>query len=186
MKKEISKASKKSTDLIVFDQIESLILEIRGHKVMLDVDLARLYGTTTKALNQAVKRNSGRFPKDFMFKLNQQELSDVVTICDHLGKLKFSHQMPSVFTEHGALMLASVLNSEIAIKASVEIVRAFVKMRSMLSLSKDLANKIDALEEKLVDHDQKFGEVFDAIRQLMLPTTLPKKQIGFQVDLLKK
>lgn len=109
--------------------IERRILLIRGQKAMLDTDLAALYGVPTKVLNQAVKRNRHRFPADFMFRLTEDEKAEVVTICDHLQKLKFSPVLPYAFTEHGAIMLASVLNSKKAVRISVYVVRAFVKLR---------------------------------------------------------
>ncbi len=174
---------KTTTAVVLFKQIENLIFEIRGQKVMLDVDLAVLYGVSTKRLNEQVKRNIERFPADFMFKLSQEEASEVVANCDHLQNLKFSHQAPYVFTEHGALMLASVLNSSIAIAASVKIVRAFVTMRAMLITNKDLAKKIDRIEQMTLKHDDDFKVVFDAIRKLMLPTAQPKKPVGFHANM---
>ncbi|MGH9427707.1 MAG: ORF6N domain-containing protein [Terriglobia bacterium] len=118
------------------ERIEQTILVIRGQRVVLDSDLAKLYGVSTKALNQAVKRNADRFPKDFMFRLTQQEKTRVVTNCDHLSKLKFSPTMPFAFTEHGAVMVANVLNSERAVEVSIYVVRAFVKLREMLGTHK--------------------------------------------------
>jgi hypothetical protein len=122
--------------------------EKKDNTVMPDADLAEIYGVPTKRLNEQVRRNIERFPNDFIFKLTQQELSEVVANCDHLRRLKFTYQMPYAFTEHGALMLASVLKSDIAIHASLEIVRAFVRMRSMIMTNKDLAKKILVLEAK--------------------------------------
>jgi ORF6N domain len=117
--------------LVPTEKIERLILLIRGQKVMLDSDLAHLYGVSTKAFNQAIKRNTQRFPPDFKFRLTKREKTEVVTNCDHLKKLRFSPALPAAFTEHGAIM-AAVLNSERAIKVSVFVVRAFVKLRAML------------------------------------------------------
>src|SRR5579871_3477473 len=111
--------------LIPLERIEGAILSLRGEKVILDVDLAVLYGVTTGALNQAVKRNLSRFPTDFMFQLTEAEKTEVVTNCDSLARLKFSPHLPHAFTEHGALMLANVLNSERAAQTSVQVVRAF-------------------------------------------------------------
>ncbi len=184
MKTKTRIKSKKNTAIVVFNRIESQILEIRGQTVMLDADLAIIYGVPTKRLNEQVKRNLERFPEDFMFKLTKEELSEVVANCDHLRDLKFSYQMPYAFTEHGALMLASILNSAIAIHASVSIVRAFVKMRSMLLASKDLAKKIGALERKSTKYDKNFKVVFDAIRKLMQASDdQAKKPIGFHVNM---
>ena len=157
-------------------RVESRILLIRGQKVMLDADLADLYGVETKALNQAVRRNINRFPQDFMFRLTRQEKQEVVTNCDHLRNLKFSPVLPSAFTEHGALMLASVLNSRRAIEASVFVVRAFVKLREMLASNRDLARRLDEMEKK---YDTQFKVVFDAIRELMKPPEKPRRRIGF-------
>src|SRR2546426_1178812 len=143
---------------------------------MVDADLAELYGVSTKRLNQQVKRNRKRFPADFMFQLSEEEKTEVVANCDHLGRLKFSPTRPRAFTEHGALMLASVLNSEIAVAVSLEIVRAFVRLRSIASQHADLARKVDALEKK---YDGKFRVVFEAIRQLMTGDAPKKRRIGF-------
>jgi hypothetical protein len=159
-------------------QIDGKILSIRGHRVMLDADLATLYGVQTKALNQAVKRNQERFPSDFMFQLTKQEKAEVVTNCDHLKRLKFSPTLPYAFSEHGALMLANVLNSDVAVCASVQVVRAFIRLREVLTTHKDLARRLDGLERK---YDTKFKIVFDAIRELMAPAK-PKQRIGFRRD----
>jgi hypothetical protein len=146
------------------DPIEKAILLIRGQRIMLDADLASLYGVTTKRLNEQVKRNRGRFPADFMFRLTAREKAEVVANCDHLTRLRFSAALPYAFTEHGAIMLASVLNSRVAIVASVQIVRAFVRLRELLSTHQDLAGKLVELERR---YDRQFKAVFDAIRELM-------------------
>jgi hypothetical protein len=165
--------------LIPAERIERSILLIRGDKVMLDSDLADLYGIPTKALNQAMKRNKERFPSDFMFQLTKAEKTEVVTNCDHLRKLKFSPALPYAFTEHGAIMLANVLKSKRAIEASIQIVRAFVRLRQILASHVELARKLDALEKK---YDAKFRVVFDAIRQLMKPPEAERRRIGFEAD----
>jgi hypothetical protein len=116
---------------IPIGQIEQRILLIRGQRVMLDADLAMLYGVPTRVLNQAVRRNAKRFPQDFMFKLTQSEKNEVITICDHLKNLKYAKALPNAFTEHGAIMVASVLNTQRAMQVSVFVVRAFVKLREM-------------------------------------------------------
>ncbi|MGH9793788.1 MAG: ORF6N domain-containing protein [Candidatus Acidiferrales bacterium] len=159
------------------ERIEQRILWIRGQKVMLDADLAVLYGTTTKALNQAVKRNVDRFPGDFMFRLNRQEKHEVVTNCDHLRRLKYAPTLPYAFTEHGAVMLASVLNSAVAVQASIQVVRAFIRLREILATHKELARKLAELEQK---YDKQFKVVFDAIRELMTPPRKPLRPIGFR------
>ena len=163
------------------DLIEQKILLIRGHRVMLDRDLARLYGVTTKRLNEQVKRNRRRFPPDFIFQLSSQEKTEVVAICDHLWKLKFSSMLPYAFTEHGAIMVAGVLNTKRAIEVSVFVVRAFVKLREMLASQKGLARKLAELEQKVAGHDEHIQSLFQAIRQLMAPSTPKRKKIGFHV-----
>jgi hypothetical protein len=160
------------------ERIENAIILIRGEKVMLDLDLASIYGVTTKRLNEQVKRNFTRFPSDFMFQLTETEKAEVVANCDHLARLKFSPHLPYAFTEHGALMLANVLNSERAAQTSVQVVRAFVKLRQMLASNAELARKLAAMEKK---YDAQFKVVFDAIRQLMSPPAKPKREIGFHV-----
>jgi hypothetical protein len=170
--------------LIPLGVIEQRILLIRGQRVMLDADLAGLYGTTTKRLNEQVKRNADRFPEDFMFQLTKKEKAEVVAICDHLAKLKFSPVLPNAFTEHGAIMVASVLNTKHAIQVSLFVVRAFVKLREMLSTHKELAHKLAALERKLQNHDKSIRSLVTAIRQLMASPEPepPKRRIGFLVE----
>ncbi len=169
--------------LIPVGKIEQRILLIRGERVIVDADLAEFYGVPTKVLNQAVRRNKERFPKDFMFRLSKDEKAEVVTICDHLTKLKFSPVNPRVFTEHGAIMAASVLNSRRAIQVSVFIVRAFVKLRRVMAEHKELAQRIAQLERRLANHDEQILSLVQAIRQIVKPTPLPKKRrIGFNPD----
>jgi len=157
--------------------IEDSIYIIRGKRVMLDSDLAQLYGVTTKRLNEQMKRNRDRFPEDFIFQLSKDEKNEVVAKCDHLAKLKFSPALPYAYTEHGAVMLASVLKSTVAVQASIQVVRAFVKMRSILIEYKELKTRIDKLENK---YDRHFKIVFDAIKALMdSPKSKPKKITGF-------
>ncbi|MBI4754081.1 MAG: ORF6N domain-containing protein [Betaproteobacteria bacterium] len=165
------------------EAIAERILLIRGVKVMLDADLADLYGVPTKALNQAVRRNSERFPADFMFQLGKDEKLQVVTNCDHLAKLKFSSALPYAFTEHGALMLGNVLRTDRAIQVSLHIVRAFVELREMLSTHKELAAKLDALERKVGSHDQAISGLMNAIRKLMRSPAGSPRPIGFTADL---
>ncbi len=179
-------------------RVESRILVIRGQRVMIDADLAELYGVPTKALNQAVKRNAARFPDDFMFRLSPEEKQEVVTNCDHLAKLKFSKVLPFAFTEHGAIQAANVLASPQAEEMGVYVVRAFVRLREVLSSTKELSAKLDALEQKTerlsLQHDTlagntraQFKQVFEALRQLMAPPTEPpKRPIGFVTGEEKK
>jgi hypothetical protein len=169
--------------LMVPEVIEKKIFLIKGEKVMIDADLAGLYCVTTKALNQAVKRNKDRFPSDFMFQLTETEKQEVVTNCDHLARLKFSPALPYAFTEHGAIMLASVLNSPRAIEASLYVVRAFVRLRNLLAGHKELAQKLKELEQHISRHDSDIQTIVKAIRQLMTPPELsPKRRLGFGVD----
>ncbi len=164
-------------------QIENKILLIRGEKVVIDAGLAGFYGVSTKRLNEQVKRNKDRFPTDFVFQLTHSEKSEVVANCDHLEKLKFSKALPYVFTEHGALMAASVLNSRRAVEMSVFVIRAFVKLRQIVGQDKELARRLNQLERRLTDHDGQIVALVKAIRQLASPEALPKKrQIGFAKD----
>ena len=169
-------------ELIPAEVIENKILLIRSEKVMLDADLAALYGVTTKRLNEQVKRNRERFPEDFMFQLSEKEKAEVVANCDHLKRLKFSPNLPYAFTEHGAIMLATVLNSPVAVQASIQVVRAFVKLREMLSSNKELAHKLTLLENRIEKHDEEIKAIFGAIRQLMTPAVPKKGKIGFGRD----
>jgi hypothetical protein len=165
------------------ERIEQAILLIRGQKVMLDRDLASLYGVTTGNLNRAVARNLGRFPADFMFPLTRQEFNDLIF---HFGRSSWggTRKLPRAFTEQGVAMLSSVLRSERAVQVNVEIMRAFVRLRRMLSAHKDLARRLDDLERK---YDTKFRVVFDAIRRLMAPVgPKPKRVIGFRVGEKRK
>jgi hypothetical protein len=173
-KKPLSKAV---LETISLDDVSARILVVRGQRVMLDSDLAELYGVATRALNQAVKRNLERFPADFMLHLTAEETralrSQSVTSNTGRGGRRYP---PYAFTEHGAVMLASVLNSPIAIEASIRVVRAFVKLRSVLSSHKELARRLEALEKKT---DYQFSVVFELIEQMIAEEEKPKRQIGF-------
>ena len=160
-------------------QIESLILIIRGEKVILDSDLATLYEVETKVLTQTVRRNMSRFPADFMFQLTREEFGHLrsQSVSSRWGGRRY---LPYAFTEHGVAMLSSVLRSEHAVKVNIEIIRAFVRLRQILASDKRLAQKIDKLEQK---YDDQFKKVFEAIKQLMAPSTNEKKRpIGFVWD----
>ena len=161
------------------ERIETRILTIRGHRVMVDADLAEVYGVPTKRLNEQVKRNAERFPEDFAFRLTPEEKTELVANCDRFSRLKHSTAFPLVFTEHGAIMAANVLNSQRAIEASVQVVRAFVRLREVLATHKDLARKVDALERKHGTHDAQIKAIFEAIRALMAPPKIPRRRIGF-------
>jgi len=165
------------------DDVGRLIFLIRGKRVILDADLAQLYGVPTKRLNEQVRRNRERFPEDFLFQLTREEKQQVVAICDHLSKLKFSPVLPYAFTEHGTIMAATVLNSKRAVHVSLLVVRTFVKLREMLGAHKELALKLAELEHRFAKHDEHIATLFEAIRQLMAPPPEPpKRRIGFIVD----
>lgn len=167
--------------LIPIDAIQDRILLIRGQRVMMDYDLAALYGVTTARLNEQVRRNAGRFPEDFMFQLGKQEfaalMSQIATSNSGRGGRR---KPPYAFTEHGAIMAASVLSSPRAVEVSVHVVRAFVRLRELLASNKELAKKLDELEHKLSSHDRTIVQLVSAIRDLMaLPEPKRKRPIGF-------
>jgi hypothetical protein len=163
------------SNLIPIERVENKIFLIRDQKVILDRDLADLYGVTTKQLNQAVTRNATRFPDDFMFQLNENELQNLRShfVTANWEMVRFP---PRAFTEQGVAMLSSVLRGERAVQVNIMIMRAFVKMREIMSEHKELAKRIDNLEKK---YDKQFTVVFDAIRQLMAPPPAAKKKFGF-------
>ena len=165
-------------ELVPVEYIERRILELRGAKVIIGPDLADLYGVTTRRLNEQVRRNRERFPEDFVFQLTQEEKEEVVAKCDHLANLRFSPYLPLAFTEHGAIMAANVLNSQRAIETSVFVVRAFVRLRGILSSQVKMLRKLEALEDKVGEHDEALRSIVEAIRQLMTP---PQREprIGF-------
>jgi len=166
------------------EAIQSLIYVLRGHRVMLDRDLAGLYGVETRALNQAVRRNHDRFPDDFMFRLTLEEGKAVMALRSQIVILKRSRHLkyaPYVFTEHGAVMLANVLKSDRAVRASILVVRAFVSLRRTLASHEDVLRKIEAAERRLGKHDAELREVFRILRQLLdpPPPVRPKRPFGF-------
>lgn len=165
------------------EQVESIagrILTLRGLRVVLDADLATLYGVSTKRLNQQVRRNQDRFPRDFVFQLNELEKRQVVAMCDHLARLRFSPSLPHAFTEHGALMVASVLNTQRAVEVGLYVVRAFVQMREALPANREVVRRLDQLERKVGTHDRAISEILAAIRALAAPPDPPpKRRIGF-------
>jgi len=171
-------------------RIEGRIQVIRGLRVMVDVDLAALYGVPTKRLNEQVKRNRERFPADFLFQLNPAEKAEVVAHCDHLQKLKFSKVLPYAFTEHGAIQAANVLASAQAVEMGIYVVRAFVHLREALATNADVAKRLAELEMKTesleLSHDTfsrntrlQLRQLLDAVRELATPPDPPKRPIGF-------
>ena len=174
-----------NTDLIPSERIEKTIYLIRGEKVMLDRDLAKLYGVQTGALNQAVRRNRERFPEDFMFQLTTLEVRQLNLSQIVIGSEKHRDPRlrPYAFTEQGVAMLSSVLRSKRAITVNIEIMRAFVKLRQMLASNAELSRRLDKLESK---YDKQFRVVFDAIRQLMATPVRGNKEIGFRSRAAKK
>ncbi len=160
---------------ISIEVVATKILLIRGKKVMLDRDLAELYGVATKVLNQAVKRNLSRFPDDFMFRLTEKEKVKLVTNCDQFKLLKHSSILPCVFTQEGVAMLSSVLNSERAVQVNIAIMRAFVKLREVLLTHKGLAEKLEELERKYQLHEKDIQVIFEAIKKLLEPPPEPPK-----------
>ena len=159
------------------------IIEVRGIKVLLDADLAELYAVSTKALNQAIKRNRQKFPPDFMFRLTKGEKQEVVTTCDHLQRLKFSHSLPLAFTEHGALMAANVLNSGRAVAMSVYIIRAFLKLRETLVANQAILKRLAEIDKTLLQHDTALRDIYGKLRPLMQPPPAPpRRRIGFRKD----
>lgn len=167
------------SSLIPIERIEKRILLLRGHKVMLDADLAKLYGVTTFNLNKAVKRNRDRFPVDFMFQLTPEETKNLIFQIGipSTGAWGGRRHHPYAFTEQGVAMLSSVLRSKRAVQVNIEIMRAFVRLRDMIASNKELARRLNELEKK---YDRQFKVVFDAIRELMTPPETPRRRIGFQ------
>jgi len=165
------------SSLVPTKLIEEKIVMLRGHKVILDRDLAVLYGVTTANLNKAVNRNQDRFPDDFMFQLTEEEFENLKF---HFGRSSWggTRKLPRVFTEQGVAMLSGVLRSKRAVRVNIEIMRTFVRLRQMIATHKELAGKLDALERK---YDAQFKVVFDAIRELMAPAKAGSKRIGFYV-----
>ncbi len=168
--------------LIPIEVIENKILILRGHRVMLDRDLAELYGVPVKRLNEQVKRNSDRFPDDFMLQLTLEEGEAVLLSRSQIATLKRGQNIkyrPYVFTEHGTVMLANVLRSPVAVRASIQVVRAFVHLRRMLATNEDLARKIEALERKVGKHDADLQAILNVLQELLQPPAAAKRPMGF-------
>ena len=173
--------------------IESLILTLRGRKILIDADLAAIYGVETRTLNQAVKRNAERFPEDFIFALNAAEKLKVITNCNHLARLKFAKSMPFAFTEHGAIMrgpragsprgvlvAATVLNSKQAVTMSVYVVRAFIQMREQLAANSEILRRLAEIDKTLLQHNAGLRDIYQKLRPLLQPATdPPRRRIGF-------
>jgi len=166
-----------SNEIVPIELIENKIFVIRGHKVMIDYDLAYLYDVPTKRLNEQVKRNTERFPEDFMFLLSNQEKDELVANCDHLKDLKFSYNNPYAFTEQGVAMLSSVLNSPRAVQVNIQIMRTFTKLRRIFFGYKELKERLDQIESK---YDSRFKAVFDAINEMIAEPPTKVKGIGFR------
>jgi hypothetical protein len=167
---------------ITQDHVSTKIFLIRSQKVLLDRDLAKLYGVTTGNLNKAVKRNIGRFPADFMFQLTKDETASLRFQFGSLKKGSHSKYLPHAFTEQGVAMLSGVLNSERAVEVNIIIMRTFVKIREILMNHKELALKLNDLERKNDKHEKEIRIIFETIRQLMQPPETPKRKIGFHAE----
>jgi ORF6N domain len=180
---------------LMLPRIESRILTLRNQRIIVDADLASLYGVDTKRLNEQVKRNSERFPQDFMFQLNAAEKAEVVANCDHLNKLKFSKVLPFAFTEYGAIQAANVLNSTRAVEIGIFVVRAFVRLKQATAANAELTKRLDELEQSTerlaISHDTfsrntriQLKQLFDALRELAntSPPQTPKRPIGFIIQ----
>ena len=168
-------------DIIPIQQVAKAIRFVREERVLLDFDLARLYGVSTGNLNKAVRRNRDRFPADFMFQLSAEETKSLIF---QLGISKGQggrRHFPYAFTEQGVAMLSSVLNSERAVKVNIAIIRAFVKLRQALETNRELAHKFSELEKRVGKYDEEIGAILEAIRQLMAPSEKPRREIGFHV-----
>ncbi|NWG27688.1 MAG: ORF6N domain-containing protein [Ignavibacteriaceae bacterium] len=177
MKNKIVKA-----EVVLIERIEKKIFLIRNQKVMLSTHLAGLYEVEVKVLNQAVRRNIDRFPKDFMFQLSKKEFENLKSqiVTSSWGGIRRS--LPYAFTEQGVAMLSSVLNSKKAIKVNIQIMRAFVKLREILSTHKELAQKLKELELKIDSHDHQIQAIFEVINQLITSPETPKRKMGFTID----
>lgn len=178
----ISLAMPKSSPLVGLDNVDSAIYLIREQRVMLDADLAAIYGTSTMRLNEQFRRNRKRFPKDFAYQLTREEFTSLISQFAISKKGRGGRRtLPWVFTEHGAIMLASVLNSTVAIQASVRVVRAFVRLREMVAANVQLASKLKDLEQRLDSHDEAIVDLFAALKRLLEPEPKAEREIGFHV-----
>jgi len=168
------------SELVPTELIQNRILVLRGQRVIIDADLAALYGVPTKRLNEQVRRNSKKFPEDFVIILTSEEKAEVVAKCDHLKRLRFSVNLPYAFTEHGAIQAANILNSEAATEMSVQIVRAFVRLRQLIVNHKAFAAKLTELDARVGAHDGQIAALIQAIRELAAPEgSSHRRKIGF-------
>jgi len=169
-------------DNIIKAEYETMIFQFRGFKIMVDTDLSLLYGVSTKALKQQVKRNIERFPTDFMFELTQEEYENLM-LQNATSSWGGRRKLPKAFTEHGSIMLASILNSETAIKASIYVVRAFIKLREFVLMSREIAKRLEEFEaktdKKFEEHDKNFQLVFETLKKVLIQEYKPKNLIGF-------
>ena len=173
----------RDSSLIPIEQIQSRILVLRGVRVLLDADLAGLYGVPTKRLNEQVKRNARRFPEDFVFRLTAEEKSEVVAKCAHLRNLRFAKSLPFAFTEHGAIQASNVISTPAAEEMGVMVVRAFVRLRMLLVNHKALSAKLAELDQRVGAHDDQISAIVEAIRRLTAPEgPRHRRRIGFQPD----
>ncbi|HXI39344.1 MAG TPA: ORF6N domain-containing protein [Bryobacteraceae bacterium] len=178
----MAKKLKSKNGIVPLEVVQQKIFTLRGRRVMLDRDLADLFGVETRVLNQAVKRNGDRFPEDFMFQLSMEEAQAVYSSRSQTVTLKRGRNIkyrPYVFTEHGAVMLANVLQSRAAVRASIQVVRAFVHLRQILATHQDLARKIEALEGKVGKHDTDLDAILEVLQDLLEPPPPTKRPMGF-------
>ncbi len=178
------KTSVKKVAALVPESLSALVLYLRGEKVLLDSDLAKLYGVETKRLNEAVKRNIDRFPEDFMFQLTPLEREELnrSQIATGSQRHRDSRNLPYAFTEQGVAMLSSVLKSPRAVEVNIAIMRTFVQLRRLMDSNRLLADKIESLERKYAEHDENFTVVFDAIKQLITHDSKAPREMGFHAD----
>jgi hypothetical protein len=178
----VKRWQKKLQAVIPVEAITGKIFILRGHRVMLDRDLAELFGVETRTLNQAAKRNQDRFPEDFMFQLTSEEAKGVLALRSQIVILKRGHHikyLPYVFTEHGVVMLANVLKSAVAVRASIQVVRAFVHLRQLLATNGQFARKIEALEKQVGKHDADLQAILAMLRKILEPPSPPHRTFGF-------
>ena len=171
---------KKYESIIPDESIMNKILLIRGKKVMVSNDLAELFSVKTKRLNEQVKRNINRFPEYFMFQLTEHEKDQVVANCDHLQNLKYSPYLPYVFTEHGTVMLANILNSDRAVQASIRIVEIYIKMREFVLSNNEILLKVEKLEKRIGEHDERIVMIFKYLKKFLEYQDRPRQRIGFK------